>query len=51
LSDEKNQFGKVIVYHCSGKSSASKMDKKKNFIQWLKNENLGTIFAYRKVVH
>ena len=31
LSDEKNQIGKVFVYHCSGKISASKMNEKKKF--------------------
>lgn len=48
---KKNKFGKVFVYSCGDKSSASKMNKKKNFIQWFKNDNPGTIFVYRKVVH
>lgn len=51
LSGEKNQFGKVIVYNCSGKSNAGKMNEKKKFVQWFKNDNPGTIFAYMKVVH
>lgn len=51
LSGEKNQIGKVFVYHCSGKISANKMNEKKNFVQWFKNDNPGTIFAYRKAVH
>jgi hypothetical protein len=51
LSGGKNQFGMVIEVYCSGKTSASKMNKKKNFVQWFKNGNLGTIFAYMKVVH
>lgn len=41
----------VIVAYCSVKTSASKMNEKKKFVQWLKNDNLGTIFAYMKVVH
>ncbi len=36
LSGEKNQFGKVIVYNCSGKSNAGKMNEKKNSFNGLK---------------
>ena len=48
---KKNQFGIVFEVYCSGKSSASKMNEKKKFVQWFKNDNPGTIFAYRKSVH
>lgn len=27
------------------------MNEKKKFVQWFKNDNPGTIFAYRKSVH
>lgn len=36
LSDEKNQIGKVFVYHCSDKISASKMNEKKISFNGLK---------------
>jgi len=36
LSGGKNQFGMVIEVYCSGKTSASKMNKKKNSFNGLK---------------
>ena len=48
LSGKKDKFGKVFVYSCSGKSSASKMNKKKISFNGLKTTILALYLHIEK---